>query len=167
MGQMVRAMKPIRVALAVLVAAVVLSACLPSQPAPLTSQVGSDPAGQFVSMTNRDRVANGLNPLRVDSILTGLAQQWAQQLAHDGYFHHRDLEAVLQGDTRGYYWLAENNGNVPIGDTTESLEQIFVTDTGHRANLMDTRLNIMGVGTALDSAGTLWVVVDFAGVNGG
>jgi uncharacterized protein YkwD len=159
-------MKPIRVVIVALAAAVLLSGCFPPAPA-LTSQIGPDPAGQFIMMTNRDRVANGLPALRVDSILTGLAQQWAAQIAHDGYFHHRDLEAVLQGDTRGYYWLAENNGNVPLGDTTQSLEDIFVTDQGHRANMMDTRLNIIGVGTALDSAGTLWVVVDFAGVNGG
>jgi uncharacterized protein YkwD len=158
-------MKPMRVVVVALAAVLLLSSCRPG--GQLTNQIGPDPAGDFVTMTNRDRVANGLPALRVDSVLTGLAQDWAAQVARDGYFHHRDLEAVLQGDTRGYTWLAENIGNVPLGQDVESLENIFVNDVGHRANMMDTRLNIIGVGCAYDADGVLWVVVDFAGLAGG
>lgn len=158
-------MKPIRVVIVALATTLLLSSCLPG--GGLENRIGPDPAGDFVTMTNSDRAANGLPTLRVDSVLTGLAQQWAAQVAQDGYFHHRDLEAVLQGDTRGYTWLAENIGNVPLGQDVESLENIFVNDVGHRANMMDTRLNIIGVGCAYDSNGVLWVVVDFAGVSGG
>lgn len=159
-------MKPIRVVIVALVTALLLTSCLPGG-GQLENRIGPDPAGDFVRMTNTDRVANGLPALRVDSVLTGLAQEWAARIAQDGYFHHRDLEAVLQGDTRGYTWLAENIGNVPLGQDVFSLEDLFVHDVGHRANMLDTRLNIIGAGCAYDSNGVLLVVVDFAGVSGG
>lgn len=130
-------------------------------PSVLTSQLGPDPAGDFVAMTNRDRAANGVQRLAVEPILTNLAQRWAEHLAATGVWTHQDLEQVLQGAARGFHWVAENIGTIPIGATEEALEDLFLNDDGHSANLLRPGDNVIGVGVATDKDGTAWVVVDF------
>lgn len=141
-----------------LVAALMLAGCAPGG---LTSQVGADPAADFVAMTNADRAAAGVQPLRVDPTLTSLATRWAEHLAATGIWTHQDMNALLDGPVRGYGWVAENIGTIPVGVTEQELEELFLADEAHRANLLRPRDNVIGVGVATDANGTTWIVVDF------
>lgn len=89
-----------------------------------------------------DRHAHNLQQLRVQADAQAKAQAWAERLAHDGYLHHSNLP---DGIHVSWCSLGENVGSGP--DVT-AIEQAYMASPGHRANILATRWNGVGVGYA-------------------
>ena len=70
------------------------------------------------------------------------AQAWAERLASDGYLHHSNL---TDGIHVRWCSLGENVG---MGPTVTAVEQAYMASSGHRANILATRWNGVGVGYA-------------------
>jgi uncharacterized protein YkwD len=70
------------------------------------------------------------------------AQAWAERLASDGYLHHSSLSA---GISVRWCSLGENVGS---GPSVNAIEQAYMASPGHRANILATRWNGVGVGYA-------------------
>jgi uncharacterized protein YkwD len=63
----------------------------------------------------------------------------------------------LGSSVHGWHYLAENVG---VGPTLASLKDAFYASAPHRANMLDPRYTMVGVG-AVPVAGKIWVVEDF------
>lgn len=105
----------------------------------------------FVSDTNHARVNHDRRVYQVSSDLTQIAQQWAQWMAR----HHR-LEHNPNLETQVHNWqdLGENIG---CGPSESPIHRAFMHDTYHRDNILSPDYTQVGIGTARDSNGRLYV----------
>ncbi len=99
-------------------------------------------AGDYVIRINALRAQVGVQPLLVDSQLTGLAQGWAQHMAVQGVLSHSNLTS---GITEKWGKLGENVG---MGPDNATVWNAFLHSAEHYANLVDPSYNRVGVGLA-------------------
>ena len=107
-----------------------LSGCL----SPTQSQVQSE--------LNADRGAQRLRTLSIQPDAQTKAQAWAEKLARENKLYHSNLSDGIRARWCG---LAENVGygaNVPV------IEDAYMNSAGHRANILSTTWNGVGVGYA-------------------
>ncbi len=123
---------------------------------PANISAAPEQSALFVNAINQLRTSKGLNALAVDNQITGVAQNWAQQMAEaDGISHRLDLRAGISG-----LWkrLGENVG---FGPTVSELMNAFIASPGHYANLVDPSFTHVGVGTVRTSGGLLYTAHEF------
>jgi len=113
---------------------------------------------------NRARTEAGLAPLGVAVQLTGVARRWSAQMAADDRLAHNPGYAAQI--TGGWQRVAENVGfaqdaSAQVSGLVASLHSSFMNSQGHRDNVLGD-YDQVGVGAVLDSAGKLWVTVNFA-----
>ncbi len=126
-------------------------------------QIASAPSetAAFVARINSIRASQGLNTLSVDGNLTGIAQDWAVNMAsQDSIFHRVDLR---DGVTSLWRRLGENVG---VGPSVEQLMDAFVASPGHHKNVVDPVFTHIGVGTVRTSDGMLYTAHEFAAIEG-
>jgi Cysteine-rich secretory protein family len=118
---------------------------------------------QLLSLTNRDRAAQGLGPLRWSPELADAAR------AHDELMVRRnDLEHQFPGEpdlpTRagqaGAHFRAVAE-NIAIGPNATDLERQWMHSAMHRANILDPRMNTIGI-ALIHNRGVIWAVQDFS-----
>jgi uncharacterized protein YkwD len=114
-----------------------------------TAQASS--AGAFVSDTNSARASHGLSSYSVASDLTSIAQQHAAWMARNGSLSHN---SSLGSDVCCWRSIGENVGE---GSSESQVQNAFMNSSAHRANILSSAFTQIGVGTATDSHGTLWV----------
>lgn len=118
----------------------------------------SDEQG-FLNKINAERTSRGLSALVLDTGLRDFARNQTQFMIDgncpDGksICHSTDLTKAAQG------WSALGE-NVGRGGTVNSLHDAFMKSSGHRANILDTRWNYVGVG-AKHNGESLYVTVVF------
>ena len=134
-------------------------------------------AGQFngaqetllLSLTNQARAAAGLAPLRLDSGLRSIARWRSQDMAVRGYFAH---EIPPRGETvfvymqrKGVHYrkAAENIGwtNAPDNDATRYIQALFMESEAHRANILDSSWDSVGIGAFKGTDGVVRYTVLF------
>ena len=118
---------------------------------------------QAVSLLNVDRRANGLPDLKVDSRLTTLAQNYAQDMVNRNYFSHTNPEGQSPFDRMkaagiSYSYAGEN---IAMNQTVQAAETALMSDSGHRANILSSNYTTVGIGVAYDKNGNLYIVQDF------
>jgi len=120
-------------------------------------------ARQMFDEVNLAREAKGLPLLTWDDALARAARWHAQVMAARGFISHQfPGEQNLQGRARlagiHYYSLAEN---VAQGSDATRIYDALMNSPPHRANLMDAKLNSVGICVA-ERYGVLFVVEDFS-----
>lgn len=128
--------------------------------AALATPALASPAGDLAAATNAARAAAGLPALQRNAQLDAVAQAWAQHLAATNVLAHNP---GLRSQVSNWSVLGENVGRA--GDIP-SVQRAFMNSPEHRANILDRRYTLMGVGAAVStfpSCGCqqLWVVVNF------
>jgi uncharacterized protein YkwD len=118
---------------------------------------------QAVSLLNADRHANGLPALQVDSRLTTLAQNYAQDMINRNYFSHTNPEGQSPFDRMkqagiSYSYAGEN---IAMDQNVTAAEAALMSDSGHRANILSPNYTTIGIGVAFDKNGNVYVVQDF------
>src|SRR5580692_9921589 len=103
-------------------------------------------ARQLMEATNADRAQHGLGPLKWDPALARAAQREAE------------LETRVGQEGAHFHVVAEN---LAAAATPDALEAEWMQSPGHRANILDPRLNEIGVGL-VRQGGYLWAVEDFS-----
>jgi hypothetical protein len=139
--------RPCRAAAAVVVAAAILAL------APPASADASDEA-RVLTLIQQTRASVGAPALPVDATLTSAARSWAAKMARDGTISHN----VGLGSQVTASKLSENVG---MGPNVDVVHQGFLNSPGHRANMVDTGVNAVGVGVAY-AGGYVFVVQDYA-----
>lgn len=110
---------------------------------------------QFTSMANRERSSRGLRSYSVSSDLVAVARRHAQRMAAGGkIWHNPNLGSEVSG------WQAVGE-NVGMGGSASSIHQAFMNSAAHRANILDTDFTQVGMGTARDSKGVLYITQVF------
>jgi hypothetical protein len=117
----------------------------------------------IVQAINRERADRGLGPLRWDDGLARAAVAHAQAMtAHSDLSHQYPGEAdlVTRAGQQGAHFavVAEN---IAMGPDPMNLEDQWMHSAPHRANILDPRLNAIGVGL-VKHGGYYYGVADFA-----
>jgi uncharacterized protein YkwD len=92
---------------------------------------------------NADRQAYGRVALGAHDIAVAKAQAWADKLARDGGLSHSNLADGLSG----LCWRGIGE-NVGYGGSIASVEDGYMNSAGHRANILNTTWDVVGVGHA-------------------
>jgi uncharacterized protein YkwD len=123
---------------------------------------------------NRERAAQGLQPLRWDDALAAAAREHALRMAQRNTLSHQlPGELPLQDRARlagaRYTTIAEN---VAEGPSPDQIHSSWMHSPPHRANLLDPELSTVGIAVASTSArttmggaagaGVLFAVEDFS-----
>jgi uncharacterized protein YkwD len=158
-----------RIGLVVAVAGVVvlLAACRPQ--ATTTAASVNCPASpptpviqQLFDRVNSDRAANGLGPLAWNPQLDCLAQEHSDWMASTGSFTHRDLSATIrQPDYSSYSSLGENILVGPVSMTADQMEDAWMNSPGHRANILSSNFDSIGIALGQSSDGRVWATQNF------
>jgi uncharacterized protein YkwD len=105
----------------------------------------------FVTDTNHARMHHERRVYQVSSDLTDVAQHWARWMArHHSMQHNPNLE------TEVHHWqdLGENVG---CGGSEPPIHRAFMSDPYHRDNILSPDYTQVGIGTARDTDGRLYV----------
>jgi uncharacterized protein YkwD len=165
-----------RLASLTLVAAVGLALAGPSTSsaavvAPADATVTAAEAA-MVKLLNADRTALGLVPVQTDTRLMAIARARSADMVAKGYFSHtqpdgRNVFAILTGQSVTWYNAGEIIAwnNYPIDVTASTANRQWMNSPGHKAIVISTDFNYVGVGLAIDQATgkKLWTAVYIKG----
>jgi uncharacterized protein YkwD len=120
---------------------------------------------ELFNAVNRERKAQGLPALRLDDTLTEAARKHAQRTAEQGTVSHQlpgepSLPSRAKAAGAHFSWLSENVDQGPNGS---AIHQRFMKSPQHRANILDSDMDSVGIGVA-ERKGELFAVEDFAKV---
>ncbi|HEY7970456.1 MAG TPA: CAP domain-containing protein [Candidatus Limnocylindrales bacterium] len=125
----------------------------------------------MLSLLTRDRSAHGLVAARTDTRLMAIARARSADMAAKGYFSHtqpdgRNIFDILGGDGIAWYAAGENIAwdTYSIGQTTSVANSQWMNSAGHRAIILSSSYNYVGVGLAVASNGrNYWTAVFMKG----
>jgi hypothetical protein len=120
-------------------------------------------ARELIQATNADRAQHGLGPLKWDPALARAAQRHAQLMVGTGALSHQyggesDLETRVGREGAHFRVVAEN---LAVAPNPEAVESEWMHSPPHRRNILDARLNEIGIGL-VRQGGNLWAVEDFS-----
>jgi len=104
---------------------------------------------ELLGLVNVDRAANGLGALSLNDELNTVAQSHAQDMADREYFSHVNLDGWTPWQRMDYYGVEFGSAgeNIAVGhDTPTDVEVAWMDSTGHRANILGTSFNEIGIG---------------------
>ncbi len=115
---------------------------------------------QFV-LVNLERTDRGLRPLTMSPVLTTMARSYSQQLSQRHFFSHTSpisgtFTQRLNSNPAiaGHYAFAEENlaGNpvAGIGPIYEYMYNDLAENCGHRANILQPDMTLIGIGVVSD-----------------
>ncbi|SLJ96514.1 Cysteine-rich secretory protein family protein [Arthrobacter sp. P2b] len=112
-------------------------------------------AQRSFQLINEYRAANGLAPLRYNSGLEAVAQNWSNTMMNDinaqgsaGFRHNPDAAAQIPS---GWSRTAEN---IAVNADADALFAAWKASPGHNANMLNAALTDFGFGSARLSAGS-------------
>ena len=122
----------------------------------------SAPEYQFLDELNADRAANGLAPVVANDVLSGLAHERSQQILASGLFSHYDaagklvFAGMLDGAGFPYLFAGENLAENNVRSLQDSMNEAnaqLMNSPEHRANILNSRFDQVGIGIAGPAAG--------------
>lgn len=127
------------------------------------AQDPASPAQQIFALTNQDRQEHGLPALRWDGALAAAAQAHAERMVRERTLSHQyadEPELMERAATAGAHFQAIAE-NIAIGESPKGVERGWMQSTAHRTNILDPKMNAIGVAVA-ERGGSLYAVEDFA-----
>jgi hypothetical protein len=123
----------------------------------------SSEATELMRATNEDRAQQGLGPLKWDPALARAAQRHAELMVGQGALSHQyagEADLVTRVGQEGAHFrvVAEN---LAVAPNPEAVEVEWMHSPPHRRNILDARLNEIGIGLVRQGA-NLWAVEDFS-----
>jgi uncharacterized protein YkwD len=123
----------------------------PSTPAPSTPAASASDKyeSDVFAATNQERTSRSLTALGTDECVDRYAEAQAKAMASESRMYHQDLGPIMSACD-----LSTVGENVAYGYTTgAAVTNGWMNSTGHRANILNTRYRLLGVGAAQDSQG--------------
>ncbi len=120
---------------------------------------------EVFELVNKERAANGLNSLTWADDLAAVARAHSQDMIDNNYFSHTNLNGESPFDRLhnagiSYTTAAEN---IAYGQKTpEAVMNAWMNSSGHRANILNSRVKELGVGAAKTSNGAIYWTQVFA-----
>jgi hypothetical protein len=121
-----------------------------------------DDARRIFDLTNQNRVEQGLPALRWDAALASAAQAHADRMVRQRILSHQlpgepDLMERATSAGAHYSAIAEN---IATGPNPDAIEREWMHSPPHRANILDSKMDALGVAVAR-LGGSLYAVEDF------
>jgi uncharacterized protein YkwD len=138
-------MRPPLLGLALACVASVGAAVAPNASAEVRSQHA------FVGDTNNARASRDIHVYEVARDLTEVAQRWANWMAAHQTMRHNPY---LTSQVQNWQSVGENVGR---GRNEPNIENAFMGDSYHRDNILSHDFTQVGIATARDSRGRLYV----------
>jgi uncharacterized protein YkwD len=118
---------------------------------------------ELLASVNRTRKAQGLPGLKWSDALATAARKHAAVMAQHGtaghgYSGEPSMAARATQAGAKFSWLAEN---VCQGARVEAVDEEFLNSPKHRANILDSDMDSIGIGV-VERAGQLYAVEDFS-----
>jgi len=118
---------------------------------------------QLFTSVNRARRAQGLPALKWNDALAAAARRHAGLMAQRGAAEHGfagepSLASRVTQAGGHFVWLSEN---VVQGPAVETIQAEFLKSPNHRANMLDSDMDSIGVGV-VERGGKLFAVEDFS-----
>lgn len=124
------------------------------------------------------RKANGLSELIWDPLLADVARQHSLDMANNSYFSHKNLrgeDPSVRAEERGvdivkdkgfvlHIGVGENIGVISKGSVewvADSMMVNWMNSPGHRANILESDYDFIGVGVAYNGYGIYYLTQDF------
>jgi uncharacterized protein YkwD len=125
----------------------------------------------MLTLLSKDRSAHGLVAARTDSRLMAIARARSADMAAKGYFSHtqpdgRNIFDILSEQGITWYAAGENIAwnTYSISQTTSVANSQWMNSSGHRAIILSSSYNYVGVGLAVASNGrNYWTAVFMKG----
>ncbi len=128
----------------------------------------SDLVTQVYNLVNENRSANGVASLALDSTLCAAAQTRANELASYGSIKV-DGQSHVRLDGSNWYTVLQEYGltygtkgeNLAEGSTTaDAVMTMWMNSEGHKANILSSSYDIIGIGVAQTAGGKyIWVQI--------
>ena len=124
----------------------------PSTPSTPTAPINglSAEESKMVNLVNQERTKQGVKPLGVNMVLVGLARKKSQDMVAKNYFSHTSPTYGSPFDmmkSAGVTYRTAGE-NIAGAATTESAHQNLMNSPGHRANILNSAFNQVGIGIA-------------------
>lgn len=114
-------------------------------------QVAAVVSAVLADLANADRAHSGLGTLKINPVLTAVAQAKANDMATKGYFAHTSPEGKdpwFWFDTIGYpFDYAGENLAIDFSDSGD-VERAWMNSPTHRENLLDPHFTEVGIATS-------------------
>ena len=124
---------------------------------------------QIFSLINRERARSGLDALAWNPDLAGLARDYSQTMAREGFFDHIDgqgnsvVERARHARIRGWQKIGENLFECePTNELASLAIKGWMHSPTHRENILDPEWRATGIGIAYASNGDIYVTEVFA-----
>lgn len=130
-------------------------------------QAQDDPAHALMDLANQSRTEAGLTLLQWDDALATAGQAHAERMAREGQLSHQypDEPSLPEraASAGAHFSLIEEN--IAMADSPHRIHDSWMHSPGHHDNLMNPRINRIGVGV-VRAHGYLFAVADYSqGVN--
>lgn len=112
-----------------------------------------------VDLVNSARRTAGKPALSTNASLIITAQAWSQHMAATQKLVHRT--SLSDGAPAGWRKLGENIG---YASSVNGIQTAFMNSAGHKANILDSAFNNVGIGITRDANGRYWETQEFAGL---
>lgn len=132
------------------------------------SEASPSGAATSIDLVNQERRAQGIATLSTSSELNRIATDWSRQMAAEGRLYHNPN---MRSEVCCSSWRAENVGTHPSPSSVDAgvrrIHEVFMGSSGHRANILETRVDEIGVGVVQAEDGSLWITQVFRGRSDG
>ena len=111
---------------------------------------------KVVELVNIERQKAGLQTLKMDSAISNVARTKSKDMAVNNYFAHQSPTYGSAGDMLkqfGISWYAWGENIASGQKTPEIVVNAWMNSPGHRANILSSNFNKIGVGYVTNSSG--------------
>ncbi|MFE2045349.1 CAP domain-containing protein [Streptomyces sp. NPDC059477] len=128
----------------------------PSVPANVSEETAA--AAEVVRLVNAERAKVGCSPVAANSALSGLAQDFSEDMAARGFFDHTDPDGASPWDRAAAAGISDLGGeNIARGQAdAAAVMDAWMNSDGHRANILNCDFTTLGVGVQFGSGGPWW-----------
>nr|WP_315023284.1 CAP domain-containing protein [uncultured Aminipila sp.] len=119
---------------------------------------------QVVNIVNQERAKEGLAPLTLNAKLSNVAETKAEDMRDKNYFSHTSPTYGSPFDMMKQFGITYTAAgeNIAKGQKTpQDVMTAWMNSSGHRANIMNSNYQQIGVGYVTDSNGTTYWVQEF------
>jgi hypothetical protein len=143
---------------AAIVLAIALTGGALAPASPAAAGTPSQDEYSFLQKLNQERVRVGLSPLVSDTRLAPTSRTWSRTMADRNQLSHDpNLVQIVSQVEPNWRSVGENVG---VGYSVQGLHDAFMGSSGHRANVLKSTYNRVGIGV-VQSGGRIWVTIRF------
>lgn len=116
-------------------------------------------AAHLFALVNQDRADAGLPPVAARGDVESIAVGHSFAMAKSGSIWHND--DYFTESTRARLGASVLGENVASNSSIDDANRRLMASPGHRANLLDRRFSVIGIGVVDDGTGYLYITEDF------